>query len=383
MDCAEARESLAAGEASRSLEGHLAVCAHCRLRQRSYAGVLESLRSRAGRVPTLESVRPPARWIPLAAAAGLLTLASGGLRFALSWKSPATPPATLPAPVRPAFPRLAGAPGRVVLERLGPGAHVETSPGAEAELLSEDRVALHRGRLFARSGPGPLRVGAPLGEFRASGAVFEVVVRDETRSAGLSLFREALAGGAAVEVAVLEGIVCAQAPGWSGEVRSGQVLLLESGAEPVLRTLPAGDWTSRLSWRDGPLPAQNLLPEGRIRLESPGPSPQWLRRSPPLPGRFLWRLRLRGLSRGAYLQVLLPERVGEVEDLTLAGLPQLCADGEHVVELRWDLSPCLTVDGEPLKSFAAGSRPEGPCPLGLGVTGGSVEILKWEWKGLP
>lgn len=399
MHCDEIRESLAAGEAAPS--GHLEACPGCR----EAAGIYRLLRERLDleRKPASEALglavlamarRAPRRraWWP--AAAAVLLLIGGFLLHGQGRKASPAPPLPappLPAPVPASYPRTLG--GKdvevAVLER---GCHVEAAAGAVAEIRSGSEVALSRGRLYARTSR-PLTIATPLGEFSATDAGFEILLSQEV---AVSWLAPAWAGeGVQGELLVVEGQVIFRGL----QVPAGSLLRISVEAPLQPERMEAEEIARRLAWRDGEASSQDLLADGmeawtasgqgqarleggRLVLEAPGAASERVSRTPGLPARFLWSARVR-VTKGGYLEVVLPAPVAGREVLTLGELPRLADGAEHLLALRWDLAPVLTLDGELLRRLERPSEDPAARPVGLGVMRGTLEVRSWQWKALP
>ncbi len=399
MTCDEARIALVDGVGVPGLEAHLASCGACG----AAATVADHLRACRRAPPealdraVLASARlapPPSRgrFAPWVAVAASLLVAAGLLALGRDRTAPAPGPGTpLPAPA--SFPRRLGNGQEVTVAVLGPGSGVTADAGSELRLASLAEAELLAGRVFVRSA-GTLTLRTPFGTCTTQGAAFECACPAPRRLAG-GFVRSALAdeGQSAGELFVEEGTVTFRAAGEALQVSAGQIVRIRPGQPIRCEVLEPSAALARLAWRDGQAPWQEFptanlegwestgagqaqVIGGALRLTSRGPVGQRLRRAFPPAERFEWSATFRRLE-GGYLEVLLPaDRV-----LTLGEMPQLGDGREHVLTLRWDVTPALFLDGIRLKEVPTDQVPSGS--PGLGVTHGVLEITRWRWRRLP
>ncbi len=205
---------------------------------------------------------------------------------------------------------------------------------------------------------------------------------------------DALAEG---ELLVLQGKATLRTGDRTLEVGAGQLVRVQGGNPLPSVILEGQALSSRIAWRDGNAPWQELwagalagwtasgtgalgVLEGRLRLCAEGKLSERIERDLPKSPRFLWTVRFRGPGRGGYLDIALPAGSWG-RSMTLGELPQLGDGKEHALTLRWDMAPALLLDGAVVKEFSC-SDP-GDVQAGLGVTHGTLSLGSWQWRPLP
>lgn len=407
-NCQEVRESLAGGEDLTPFQSqHLEHCPVCQGASRRYASLRQSLMavdplplaSTDRRVSSL--ARRPRRLRLLWPAAAAALLAWAGLLVHEGREANHPAPAAQPA-ASGGYPRTLDASGTTTVVDAARGTSLVAEAGTLARVLSADQVAFTQGRLLVQTRrQEPLRVSTPFGECAATEALFELVCKGpRPASAAERLLRSAWADQAGLrgELLVVRGSVTFTAGGGALQVAEGRLLRL--GEEKPLSPTPLDQAAiaSRLAWRDGSAPWQDLWPgdlhgwtvtgEGRVektreglKISIPKDTTQRLER-PLLSGpRLVWSVTLKRLG-GGYIDMRLPWSSPGSDVLRLGELPQLGDGKEHTLTLRWDIAPELLLDGTVLREFPY--QPASPdAKVGLGVTNGTVVISHWKWRALP